>query len=187
MVELQQLINVAVEAREKALTFRTPVGVAYETYDGKIYSGFNLETYGHKGEHAEEVGLMRLLADGYMGTDVKRMVEVFQDVGSEDSEIFPACMTCWARMWEFLHPYLEVIVTDTTGKVMWQDTLYELLHGVEERGAEIYPSNKIRVAKPKKNFRPRLPLAKELEARFGEDERFQEYCEEILKVKKAGV
>jgi cytidine deaminase len=183
MVDLEDLMKAAIEARKRALTFRTAVGVAYETYDGKIYSGFNLETYGHKGEHAEEVGLMRLLADGYMGTDVRRMVEVFQDAGHEDTEIFPACFTCWARMWEFLHPYLEIIVVDTDGNVVWQDTLYELLHGVEERGAEIFPSNRIRLTKPKQNFHPRLPLNPGLEDLFDEDDRFKEYCEQVLEVK----
>jgi cytidine deaminase len=179
---LKNLVISAQQARLHAITFRSSVGIAYETYDKRIFTGFNIETYTHKGEHAEEVGLMRMLAEGYMGTDVRRMVEVFQDAGHDKIEIFPACNTCWSRMWEFLHPYLVIVVADIEGNVKWNGTLISLFSGIIESGAEVYPSNKVRIAKPFVNFKPKLPLDKALMHFYKIDEDFRQYCDEILHV-----
>ncbi|MCL4399303.1 cytidine deaminase [Candidatus Parvarchaeota archaeon] len=180
---LKEGLKAAINARERAKTFRSKVGVAFEMYDGRIIPGFNIETYGHKGNHAEEVGLIVAMSEGYNGTDFKRMIEIFQDAGHDDVEVFPACpLDCWGRLLEFTHPYLEIVVADVRGKVHYRTTLKEMTSGIKPP-AQVYPSNKIRLAKPKSNITPKLPLDKSLRPAYDSDLWFRQYCDEILKVR----
>lgn len=172
--ELKELIAVAQRYRGMARTFRSSVGVAFQMWNGEVFGGFNIETYGHKGLHAEEVGIVRALAEGYNGTDFRRMVEIFQDAGHNEAEIFPACFTCWAAMWEWTHPYLEIIVADTEGASKYSIRLKDI--AAPAPPALIYPSNKIREVKPKINFVPKLPLHPELRALARKDPEFERYC-----------
>ncbi|MCL4400953.1 MAG: hypothetical protein M1348_02960 [Candidatus Parvarchaeota archaeon] len=182
---LGKLIDSALEARELSKTFRSKVGIAFEMYDGTIIPGFNIETYGHKGNHAEEVGLIIAMSKGYHGTDFKRMIVVYQDAGHDDIEVFPACpLDCWGRLLEFAHPYLEVVVVDINRNVHYRSTLKEMFSGIKSP-AQIYPSNKIRLAKPKSNITPKLPLNIALKPAYDSDSNFKQYCDEVLKVKPA--
>ncbi len=180
---LADALKAAIGAREKAKTFRSKVGIAFEMYDGRIIPGFNIETYGHKGNHAEEVGLIVAMSEGYSGTDFRRMVEIYQDAGHNDVEVFPACpLDCWGRLLEFTHPYLEIVVADITGKVHYNTTLKEMVSGIKPP-AQVYPSNKIRLAKPKSNIIPKLPLNSALKPMYDSDADFRQYCDEVIRVK----
>ncbi len=152
---LEKLVKAALEAREQARTFRTKVGVAIETCDGKIFPGFNVESYYHKGYHGEEVAVIRGLAEGYNGTDFLRLVEVFQDAGHNELETFPACPYCWMVLWENTHPDFEIIVADTQGNVHYRTTLKEIIH--PPAPGQIYPSGLSRKVKPRLNSEPKLP------------------------------
>ncbi len=178
--EIKDLIKTAQHYRSMARTFRSSVGVAFQMWDGKAFGGFNMETYGHKGLHAEEVGIVRALAEGYNGTDFRRMVEIFQDAGHNEIEIFPGCFTCWAAMWEWTHPYLEIIVADAEGNSKYSARLKDMVSPAPP--VHIYPSNKIREIKPKINFVPKLPLNAELKKLASQDIEFDRYCK-ILRVK----
>ena len=151
---LQKAIDIALKYREQARTFRSKVGIAFVMYDGNVMGGFNIETYAHKGYHAEEVGLIRALAEGYNGVDFVSMVEVFQDAGHDEIEIFPACgLSCWGYLWEFTHPDLEIIVCDTKGNVHYKCLLKDIVH--PPAPGQVFPSDKIRQLKPKMNSEPK--------------------------------
>jgi cytidine deaminase len=180
---IKKAIALALAARENAKSFRSKVGIAFEMYDGRLIPGFNIETYGHKGNHAEEVGLIIAMSEGYSGTDFRRMIEVYQDAGHEDIEVFPACpLDCWGRLLEFTHPYLEIVVADIHGNIHYSTMLKEMVSGIKPP-AQVYPSNKIRLAKPKSNITPKLPLNKRLKPMYDSDLEFRQYCDEVLKVK----
>ncbi len=181
--ELKKAINVAIEARKNAKTFRSSVGIAMQMYDGTIFPGFNIETYAHKGYHAEEVATINALSAGYHGTDFKRMIEIFQDAGHDEVEIFPACpLHCWGTLLEFTHPYLQIVVADVSGNVKYSIRLNELFN--TDKGFDIYPSVKIREIKPKLNVMPKLPLSEELKPFYESDAKFRAYCDNVLKVRK---
>ena len=180
---LRKAINVALEASKNAKTFRSSVGVAMEMYDGSIFPGFNIETYAHKGYHAEEVATINAMSAGYHGTDFKRMIEIFQDAGHDEVEIFPACpFHCWGTLLEFAHPYLQIVVAGVSGNVKYSIRLRELFN--TDKGFDVYPSVKIREIKPKLNITPKLPLANELRQFYESDLKFRDYCDKILKVRK---
>jgi cytidine deaminase len=162
--ELADAVKVALEYREQARTFRSKVGVAFVMDDGKIIGGFNIETYGHSGFHAEVVALIRALADityddvlgckvGYNGTNFKQLVVVFQDAGHDDVEIFPACISCWSWLWEFTHPDLEIVVADIKGNIHYKCLLKNIVHPPPP--AEVFPSEKIKQIKPRTNSEPK--------------------------------
>jgi cytidine deaminase len=179
--KLHEVIQAAINEREKAKTFHTKVGVAFEMFDGVVIPGFNIETYAQKAYHAEEVGVIVALAQGYNGTDFRRMVEVYQDASYEDIESFPACPYCWAMLNELTHPYLEIIVADAGGKVRDKKRLKDILK--LEPPSLVYPSNKMREAKPRMNMRPKLPLNEELKEFYEKDPQFRGFCDNIFQVR----
>lgn len=175
---LDALVDAAIDARDDALTFNTAVGVAYETYDGEIFEGFNVETFSHKGYHAEEVGLVRAMAEGYSHTDFRRMVEVYQDASHETTELYPGCpLSCWGWWNEFTHPYFDVVVADTDGEVHYEATLDDILDLPGD--GQVYPSNLLRENKVRQNRDPRLPLHEDLHDAYREDAEFREFCDII--------
>lgn len=152
--KIKEAVKAALDAREKkARTFRSSVGVAFCMYDGEIIDGFNAETSGHKGYHAEEVAILKALDRGYNGPDFDFMVEVFQDAGHDETEIYPACPSCWTYLLEFTHPGLEILVADTAGEVKYGCKLNEIIH--PPAPGQIYPSEKIRKLRPKTNSEPK--------------------------------
>ncbi len=154
--DIRFLIQSALFYREKARTFRTKVGAAIETFDMAIIGGFNIETYTHKGYHAEEVALIRALAHGYNGTDFRRMAVVYQDAGHNDFEVYPACLGCLNYLWDFTHPRFEIFVADIYGKGRYKGILEEMLSLKD--GARIYPSENVRKNKPRLNSEPILSV-----------------------------
>jgi hypothetical protein len=189
---LEEIISLTLKARDLAKTFRSKVGFAYEMYDGTIFTGFNIETYAHKGYHAEETGLLLAMSPtvqpdgtvtgGYNGTDFRRGIEIYQDASHDEVEVFPGCLLhCWGTWNEFTHPYFEIVVADITGKVHYQQRIREMTS--LKPPAKIYPSNKIRITKPKSNITPRLPLNPELQPFYDSDPEFRELCDEILHVR----
>lgn len=176
--DLSDVVDAAVEARDQAHTFNTAVGVAYETYDGEIFTGFNVETFSHKGYHAEEVGLIRAMAEGYSHTDFKRMVEVYQDATHDEIETYPGCpLSCWGWWNEFTHPYFDVVVADTDGDIHYEATLKDILDLPDD--GQVYPSNLLRENKERENREPQLPLHDDLHDYYEEDEDFQAFCDII--------
>lgn len=152
--KIKEAVKVALAYRERARTFDIKVGVALETYDGEIFGGFNVETYAHKGYHAEEVALIRALSEGYNGVDFKRMVVVFQDTRNGEVEIYPGCpLSCWGYLWEFTHPGLEIVVADTHGTVRYKTTLNEIIH--PPAPGKVFPSEEFRKRRPKSNSEPK--------------------------------
>lgn len=152
--KIREAVKAAIEAREKkARTFRSKVGVAFCMYDGTIIDGFNAETSGHKGYHAEEVAILKALDQGYNGVDFDFMVEVFQDGGHDELEIYPACPSCWNYMLEFAHNDLEILVADVDGNVQYSCKLNEIIH--PPAPGQVYPSEKIRKLRPKTNSEPK--------------------------------
>lgn len=154
MRRLDDAIAEAVRCRKQlARTFSTSVGVAFEMYDGKIIGGFNVETYAHKGYHAEEVGLIRALAEGYNGTDFVGMVEVFQAREHDKVEIYPACPSCWFWLNEFAHPDLEIVVADTSGTPHYVCKLRDCLH--PPAPGEVFPSRFLNSLAQRSNIQPK--------------------------------
>ncbi len=95
--ELQSLINVAQEARTRAIApySNFQVGAALETVDGKIYSGCNIEnaSYGLT-MCAERVAIFKALSEGER--KFKRLAIV-----AEAKELTPPCGACRQIIWEF--------------------------------------------------------------------------------------
>jgi cytidine deaminase len=175
---VRRLVRAAQDARDHAITFTSSVGIAYETYDGKIFTGFNIQTHGRKMDrHAEEVGLDSGMKESYIGTDYKRMVEIFQDMRNSTPQIFPACTTCWDYQKEFTHPYLELIVATPTGEVVQSNRLKDIF---ALPWVQMYPNNFIRKLKQRRNSVPRLPLADELRKFCETDPYFNEFCDDLF-------
>ena len=151
MKNLNRAIELAIYARNNlARTFASKVGVAFEMKDEKVIYGFNIETYAHKGYHAEEVALIRALGEGYNGKDFVGMAEVFQAKQHQEFEIYPACPSCWFWLWEFTHPDLEIVVADTEGNARYRCLLKECL--CPPSPAQIFPSDLLKKVKPKSNI-----------------------------------
>ena len=157
MKDLDKAVDEAIYCRERlARTFASKVGIAFEMRDGFIIGGFNIETYAHKGYHAEEVGIIRALAQGYNGTDFVGMAEVFQAKQHQEFEIYPACPSCWFWLWEFTNPELEIAVADTEGKVRFICQLKDCIHPVFP--AQVFPSDLLKGLKPKSNSASRISI-----------------------------
>jgi cytidine deaminase len=152
---LDHAISIAVNMRAMARTFRSSVGTCLVTKDLTMFGGCNLETYGHKGYHAEEMSLLAGLKEGYNGTDFDYLVEIFQDAGHDKVEIFPACLSCWTVLWEFTHPDLRIVCVDTKGEPRYTCKLGDIIHPPPP--GEVFPSDLVRQVKPKLNIEPRLP------------------------------
>lgn len=151
---LEDLIEVALESRKRAITFRSFVGAAIKTRDGKIFGGFNIEPYSLKGYHAEEVALIPALVNGYYGTDFDEIAIVYKDAGDNGSEVFPGCPSCWGYLWDLTHPKLKIHNVDTEGTVLYSTKLNEIIRPALP--AKVFPSLKTRKLKPRFNSIPKL-------------------------------
>ena len=111
-MEYNNLVQIALEAMNKAISFKSKVGAAILVKDGNIFSGFNIETYIHKGYHAEEVALISALKAGYKKNDFEAIAIVCSFEGQ-----YPACASCRQVLWEFTNPDLVIIYYDiSSGK-----------------------------------------------------------------------
>jgi len=105
----ESLVQMAIEAMNKAITFKSNVGAVILTIDGSLFTGFNIETYIHKGYHAEEVALISALKAGYSKRDIIAIAIAYSFAGS-----YPACASCRQMLWEFTNPELRIIFYDVS-------------------------------------------------------------------------
>ena len=133
---LDRAISVALESRSLARTFMTAVGASILTRDGKIFGGFNLESYGHWGLHAEVVALVNALGKGYNGKDFDRLIVAFPS----KYEVYIACPECWKWLWEFTHPNLIIYVVNMDGEIQYDCQLWQVLGTSGNDRVKIYPS-----------------------------------------------
>lgn len=175
--KLADTIETAVEYRDDARTFNTKVGAAVGTFDGDSYGGFNMENKRHRGIHAEEMAINHGMLDGYNGTDFRSLVIVYAEDGADETEIFPACLSCQAWAWDYTHPQLDVVVADTDGDLLYRTQLDEL---TDHPGpGTTYPSNRISGRDDLKNAEPQLSLDEELWEAYEDDEAFRTFCDMI--------
>ena len=106
-MEYENLVNIALQTMNKAISFKSKVGAAILVKDGTIFTGFNIETYIHKGYHAEEVALISALKAGYKKNDFLAIAIVYSFEGE-----YPGCASCRQYLWEFTNPDLVVVYYD---------------------------------------------------------------------------
>lgn len=183
--QVKEEVEVALHAKQElARSFRSTVGYAIRTYDGELFWGANIETYGQKSSmHAEEMAVYAALMRGYNGTDMKRITGVFTDAGIKSNQpITPPCLYCQGVLLEFAHPYLQIVKADTNGNVVAEMRLADLYKG--NPLATIFPTINSRLGKPRSNMRAKLPLNSELEVYYVSDSAFRTEVNDIFQVKK---
>lgn len=112
----QSLIISAIQAQKKALTFKTAIGVAIQTDDGKIFSAGNIENTSRSlDRHAEIITTEMALMAGYKKESLKVLV-----VNSTKYTDYacPTCAICRQWLWENTHPDLEIITINPKGSVV---------------------------------------------------------------------
>ncbi|EET90455.1 MAG: hypothetical protein LVQ97_03025 [Candidatus Micrarchaeales archaeon] len=172
--EIKEEVEKALYAKEHlAMTFRSSVGYAVRTYDGKIYTGANIETYGQDGGiHAERMAVYRAHLDGYNGTDLKRLTGVFTDAGTKINQpVTPPCLPCQSMLLEFAHPYIQIVKADAGGNVVYEALLADFYK--ENPLTTIFPTVTTRLGKPRSNMDAKLPLNRELEVYYINDSAFR--------------
>ncbi|MDP3725760.1 MAG: hypothetical protein Q8R36_01010 [bacterium] len=113
----KNLIQAAIEVRARASTFKTAVGAAVETSDGKIFCGANVENLTRSlDSHAEKNAINQALFAGYSGEKIIALALVY--VTRADNHSFPGCALCRQYMWENMHPDTLVINVTSDGTVM---------------------------------------------------------------------
>ncbi|MEM3827441.1 MAG: hypothetical protein QXR58_02465 [Candidatus Micrarchaeaceae archaeon] len=183
--QIKEEVAAALSAKSnKARTFRSSVGYALRTFDGTLYTGANIETYGQNGgSHAEEMVVKIAMLDGYNGTDFKRLTGVFTDAGlKSDQPITPPCLSCQGMLLEFTHPYLEIVKADQEGNIVYESTLADLFK--DNPLLTIFPTIATRLGKPRSNMDAKLPLSNELEVYYINDSAFRTLANEIYHVEK---
>jgi cytidine deaminase len=152
---IKKAVESAIEARKRAITFKTAVGASVITKDGKIFSGFNIESWGYNFEiHAEQLSILLGMVDGYHTTDFDSMIIVFQSGWHPGVEVYPACPYCWAFLYQYAHLGLNLIVADIEGNVLYETTLGKCINPPKPAG--MYPSEEYRKIKPLSNMEPKL-------------------------------
>jgi cytidine deaminase len=152
---IKKAVEAAIEARKKAVTFKTAVGASVITKDGRIFSGQNYESWGYNFElHGEQVAIINGMQEGYRTTDFDSLIIVFQSGWHPGVEVYPACPYCWAFLHQFSHLGLNLIVADVDGNVLFETTLKDCIH--PPAGSGMYPSEEYRKIKPLSNMEPKL-------------------------------
>ncbi|MCL5434702.1 MAG: hypothetical protein M1559_03275 [Candidatus Marsarchaeota archaeon] len=183
--EIKEEMEAALHAKEHlAMTFRSSVGYAVRTYDGKIYAGANIETYGQDGGiHAERMAVYRAHLDGYNGTDLKRLTGIFTDAGAKaDQPVTPPCLSCQGMLLEFAHPYIQIVKADAGGNIVYEALLADLYKG--NPLTTIFPTVTTRLGKLRSNMNAKLLLDRELEAHYINDSAFRIVVNEIFHAEK---
>lgn len=109
------LAKEAVEAqRKKARTFKTAVGAAVETIEGKIFSAANIENLSRcQDDHAEKRALARAMEEGFEQKDIIALCLVYGDKSiAEGDYAYPACGACRQYIWENANPQTQIMVAD---------------------------------------------------------------------------
>lgn len=123
-----ELINIALEAREKAYSPYSgfAVGAALLCKNGKVFSGCNIENSGYSATNcAERTAIFKAVSEGE--TEFERIAVVGGNSHEKmPSEYCPPCGICRQVMREFCDADFEIIIakSESDYKVM---TLAELL------------------------------------------------------------
>ena len=121
------LIGATLAAQKKAITFKTAVGAAVETYGGKIFKGANVENLSRSlDDHAEKRAIIAALEAGCKRQDLKALCLVYGTKINrlkEGEYAYPACGYCRQYIWENSHENLKVIVIDPDGVVTFSGPL----------------------------------------------------------------
>ncbi len=127
------LIKAALDAQKTSLTFKTAVGAAVKTNDGKIFIGANIESITRSSDiHAEILAITKALQSeckpGYKREEIMAIVVTYgakvparPDI--EGGYAYPMCAICRQFAWENTHPDLEVIVVDPDATVIFAGPL----------------------------------------------------------------
>ncbi len=121
------LMEAALDARKKALTFKTAVGAAVETTDGEIFLGANVENISRLlDDHAEKRVILSALESGHAREDMLALALVYGSKITRNIEgeyAYPACAYCRQYLWENAHPDLEIIVVEPDGVAIFAGPL----------------------------------------------------------------
>lgn len=126
--ELQSLIDIAIEARERAFApfsnFR--VGAAVETEDGEVYTGCNVESasYGLT-VCAERVAIWKAISEG--ARCFGRLVIV-----ADTERLTPPCGTCRQIIWEHCRN-TTIVLANLRGETETVDIKYLLPHAFDAK------------------------------------------------------
>jgi len=126
--ELQSLIEIATEARERAFApfsdFR--VGAAVETEDGEVYTGCNVESasYGLT-VCAERVAIWKAISEG--ARCFGRLVIV-----ADTERLTPPCGTCRQIIWEHCRN-TTIVLANLRGETETVDIKYLLPHAFDAK------------------------------------------------------
>jgi cytidine deaminase, homotetrameric len=126
--ELQSLIDIAIEARERAFApfsdFR--VGAAVETEDGEVYTGCNVESasYGLT-VCAERVAIWKAVSEG--ARCFGRLVIV-----ADTERLTPPCGTCRQIIWEHCRN-TTIVLANLRGETETVDIKYLLPHAFDAK------------------------------------------------------
>ncbi len=126
--ELQSLIDIATEARERAFApfsdFR--VGAAVETEDGEVYTGCNVESasYGLT-VCAERVAIWKAISEG--ARCFGRLVIV-----ADTERLTPPCGTCRQIIWEHCRN-TTIVLANLRGDTETVDIKYLLPHAFDAK------------------------------------------------------
>jgi cytidine deaminase len=105
-----ELVLIASKMVDKAIVFKREnghypmVGTALITKDNSVFTGFNVELYGYKGYHAEEIAVLSALKAGYKKNDFIAIAIVYSFPGD-----YPACMYCRQILLDLTNPDLRII------------------------------------------------------------------------------
>lgn len=174
---LKKATKMALEASEQAVTFGSKVGYVVQTYDGKLFSGFNIELYIYESIHAEKNAMLAAMKEGYRFTDFKRLIGIFKEVRASKNSNQNApvsCFACLGFMYDIAHPYIELIKVNTKGEEVYRTRLNKI---IAAKDAEVYPTTTTRELKKRINNTPKLPLATELKEFYVKDEKFKRLCD----------
>jgi cytidine deaminase len=116
------LIPFATRAVKNAKVIKTsPVGCVIETYDGNMFSGFNIESRGFPILHAEIVATISAIILGYRKQHFRRMLIAYNFKG-----VYPSCACCRQFLWEHANPDMKVACINLTDNKINEFKLGEL-------------------------------------------------------------
>jgi len=137
--------KMAADSRGFAVTFRTAVGACVLSTDGELYEGFNIETYGHKGYHAEESALIYFMLLSEANEEVHSIFVSYKDAGTGEND-FPACPSCWSLIADICPENVLIYTVDEYGNIIKKRRFKDLFN------CNIYPGKNIKKAKPRTRF-----------------------------------
>ena len=124
----QQLIKIALEAREKAYApySHFAVGAAVLTKNGQVYRGCNVENASYGATNcAERTAIFKAVSEG--NKEFSKIAIVGGKAGEEISEYAYPCGVCRQVMAEFVNPKELIVIVAKSKDEYVEMTLEELL------------------------------------------------------------